>query len=52
VANILSPTQLEQVLDKGEENAKFYAACRRVELANTFKEKVVNMSSAYLDQAK
>jgi hypothetical protein len=52
LANTLSPTELEEVLDKEEENAKFHSACKRVELANHFTEKVVKMSKDFLEKSQ
>ena len=48
LANTLSPAELEHVLDKKDENAKFHAACRRIDLANAATTKVVAMAEEYL----
>jgi hypothetical protein len=48
LANTLSPTELEEVLDKGEENSRFFKACRRSELANSYSQMILQMSNEYL----
>jgi hypothetical protein len=49
LANTLTPTELEQVLDKEtEESTKFHSICKRVELANTYANMVITVSSEYL----
>lgn len=52
LANTLSPLELEHVLDKKEENAKFHAACARIDLANSINAKVIAMAEEYLNEVK
>jgi len=49
LANTLTPGDLEQVLDKETEaSSKFHGICKRVELANTYANMVITVSSDYL----
>ncbi|CAG7719171.1 unnamed protein product [Allacma fusca] len=48
LANTLTPTELEEVLDKEEENTRFFKACLRTELANSYSQMILQMSNEYL----
>jgi len=53
LANTLSLTELEEVLEKGSEDvAKFRSTCKRVELANSYASMVIQISSDYLQNHK
>ncbi|ODN05909.1 Hermansky-Pudlak syndrome 3 protein, partial [Orchesella cincta] len=49
LANTLSLTELEEVLEKGSDDvAKFRSTCKRVELANSYASMVIQISTDYL----
>jgi len=48
LANSLNPSALEEVLEKEEEKDHFLDASKRVDLANAFADRVVQMSLKFL----
>ncbi|CAL8096235.1 unnamed protein product [Orchesella dallaii] len=49
LANTLTLTELEEVLEKGSDDAaKFRSTCKRVELANSYASMVIQISTDYL----
>jgi len=52
LANTLTPSELEAILDKGDDSSKFHETCKRVELANHYSGIVVNLSQQYLTEKR